>query len=120
MGIKTIAQRIAVSTWLALLISFAVTTDRVVDLVFEEPDVAAASADLPASEEPDNAAEHVLMPSQSAQALGDTALLSVPLDFTASVTAFQPLAVMASAKPVSRHHPPPRGIPVSFLRPLRI
>ena len=63
--------------WLAILACVWTTGDRVFDLVFEEPDVVAdtqATAD-----EPDNAAEHVLMPSQRADSSAPDAV-TVALD----------------------------------------
>lgn len=49
-------------TWLAIVLAIGVTADLVVDLVFEMPAVEAATAGPPASEEVEDSAEHLLMP----------------------------------------------------------
>ena len=104
--------------WLALLICVWTTGDRVIDLVFEEPDVA---ADTPATaDEPDNAAEHLLMPSQRAGNSAADAITAAPatdLDaFSIAVTVTDNAAPGAAPS----LHRPPRSRPVSFSAPLRI
>lgn len=105
--------------WLALLICLWTTGDRIIDLVFEEPDVAADSA--ASTEEPDNAAEHVLMPSERANhSPAGTLLTAAPaidLDAASIALAAPEEATPRAAPPL---HYPPRNRPVSFLLPLRI
>lgn len=104
--------------WLALLVCLWTTGDRVIDLVFEEPDVA-SEADTSA-EEPDNAAEHLLMPSaQTDRFIADTLVATPAVDLNASsiaVTAPEN-ATPRTAPPL---HAPPRNKPVSASVPLRI
>ncbi len=104
--------------WLTLLISAFTTADLVVDLVFEEPDV---TVDLPATtEEPDNAAEHLLMPSQRAGGAATSTFMASPgggLDIS-SITG--PVTSNTDPRAVSPHHRPPRSSPISFSVPLRI
>lgn len=104
--------------WLTLLICLWTTADQVIDLVFEEPEVT-VEVDVTA-EEPDNAAEHVLMP--SARAGGSSA-------GTVTTTSTSDLETISIAIPVNdnaaqiiatSYHPPPRSRPVSFSVPLRI
>lgn len=104
--------------WLALLISACTTADLVVDLVFEEPDM---TADAQATtEEPDNAAEHLLMPSQRAGGSAtDTVMASQAVDLDAFSTAGH-VPVNTALRAVPPHHRPPRSRPVSFSVPLRI
>jgi len=104
--------------WLALLTCLWTTGDLVVDLVFETPDTA-SDADASA-EAPDNAAEHLLMPSERADHSSTGTLTSASAtDFDAStlaVTAPDNAALKAASFP----HPPPRSSPASFSVPLRI
>ena len=104
--------------WLALLICLWTTGDRVIDLVFEEPDVT-ANTDATA-EEPDNAAEHLLVPSQRAGNPGvDTVTAAPAVDLDIFSTAI-PVTDNAALKAAFSPHPPPRNSPVSFSVPLRI
>lgn len=104
--------------WLALLTCLWTTGDLVVDLVFETPDTASDAA--ASAEEPNNAAEHLLMPSERADHSPTDILTSAPatdLDtFSIAVTAPDNAALKAA----SFHHPPPRSSPASFSVPLRI
>ena len=111
-----ITSRMMVIGWLALLLCGWTAGDRVIDLAFEEPDVAADTQAT--AEEPDNAAEHVLMPSQR---VGSSApdMLPVAPDLDAFSIAIQ-LTDHAALGAASPHYPPPRNTPVSFLVPLRI
>lgn len=107
-----------VISWLALLVSASNTADLVIDLVFEEPEV---TADVRATtEEPDNAAEHLLMPSpRTGGSATDTVMVSPAEDLNAfSVAGHVP--ANAALRAVPPHHRPPRGSPVSFSVPLRI
>lgn len=106
--------------WLALLISLMIAGDLVMDLVFEEPDLVASAEASTLPEEPDNAAEHVLMPSQKADhstALTWLAMTSVAIQ-TPLVSACLPLPLTPGTD-VARERPP-RHNPVPLLLPLRI
>ena len=61
--------------WLALLLTGVVSGDLVVDMVFESPEVSDTSESGPISEEPDDSAEHLLMPSQRIAHVADFTLL---------------------------------------------
>lgn len=102
--------------WLAILLCVWTAGDQVIDLVFEEPDVVADTRAT--AVEPDNAAEHVLMPSQRAGSSAPDAVTVVPdLDaYSIAVTSLDHTALGAASPP----HPPPRHIPGSFSVPLRI
>lgn len=102
--------------WLAILACVWTTGDQVFDLVFEEPDVVADSPTI--VEEPDNAAEHVLMPSPRADSSATDAV-TVVLDLeTSSVVG--PLTGHTALKTTPSRHPPPRHAPIAFSVPLRI
>lgn len=102
--------------WMALILCLFVTGDRVNDLVFEVPDIA-SSLDA-SSEEPDNAAEHVLMPSErSDDSAGITASPAADIDSGAIVLA---VTVSPTLRTVPSLDHPPRNRPVSFSVPLRI
>jgi hypothetical protein len=90
--------------------------DLVVDLAFEAP---IPAIDLQgAAEEPDNAAEHVLMPSQRTDVSPDVAVaFSTDLDSSTSILTVSALAAGVAAPSVEY---PPRNSPVSFSVPLRI
>lgn len=120
MSLKTIAQRLAAGIWLALLLSVGITADLIVDLVFEESDVVAASMDSPVSEAPDNAAEHLLRPSLNALDMETATTQSVPLEFTALLAVPQPAPISATVHVASPSVQPPGSCPSSFLCPLRI
>ncbi|MCW5800112.1 MAG: hypothetical protein KIT40_16570 [Nitrospira sp.] len=49
-------------SWLAIFIAGMISADLVVDLAFESPDLSETSDAAPLTEEPDNSAEHVMMP----------------------------------------------------------
>ncbi|MDP3091085.1 MAG: hypothetical protein Q8N04_10420 [Nitrospira sp.] len=104
--------------WLALLPCLWTTGDLVVDLVFEAPDVT-SNADASA-EEPDNAAEHLLMPSAQTDRLTAAALAATPAtDFdVSSIVVTAPGNATPRAAPAL--HYPPRNKPVSLPLPLRI
>ncbi len=114
-----LTQQMKVIGWLTLLLCLWSTGDLVVDLVFEEPDVTADASTT--AEEPGNAAEHLLMPSQraghsvadvfaAAQATTMMALLST------TFTSPDHASLRASS---SYHQPPPTG-PLSLSVSLRI
>ena len=89
-----------------------------IDLVFEEPDV---TADAPATpEEPDNAAEHLLMPSQRVgNSTTDVVAAAPPADLYAISTALT-LTDNAALRAASSNYQPPPTRPLSFSVPLRI
>lgn len=115
---RRVMSHMLIIGWLALLTCLWTTGDLVVDLVFEAPDVT-SNADA-ATEEPDNAAEHLLMPSERADHSPTDTLTSAPatdLDtFSITVTALDN-ATPRAALPL---HAPPRNKPISFSVPLRI
>ena len=90
--------------------------DLVVDLAFEAP---IEAIDLQgAAEEPDNAAEHVLMPSQRADNSTDVTLdFSADLDSSIGAVTVPTHAAGIAAPSIEY---PPRDCPVSFSVPLRI
>lgn len=96
----------------ALLLSLWTTADSVIDLVFEAPE---ATLGAIATEEPDNAAEHVLMPSARTDSSTDvTVVLSADPDSSSSIVS---VSTRIAASSVDH---PPRNSPVSFSVPLRI
>jgi len=104
--------------WLALLVCLWTTGDLVVDLAFEVPEVISDAG--VSSEAPDNAAEHLLMPSAQADRLTAGSLAATPAaDFDASS-----IVVATAGNAASRAAPPlgypPRNKPVSLSSPLRI
>lgn len=104
--------------WLALLICLWTAGDLVIDLVFEFPEIA---SDIDTtSEPPDNAAEHLLMPSERA----DYSPAGTPASAPAKVFDASSIVVTVpdntALKAAPSLHPPPRNIPVSFSIPLRI
>lgn len=113
------APHILVIGWLTLLICVWTTGDLVFDLVFEEPNV---TADAPTTvEEPDNAAEHLLMPSpRTDSSAGDTAATDPAADSYVVSIALSEADNKALRAASPRRHPPPRSSPGSFSIPLRI
>ncbi|SPP66421.1 hypothetical protein NITLEN_70011 [Nitrospira lenta] len=103
---------------LALLICLWTTSDRVIDLVFEEPDVAVATE--ASADEPDNAAEHLLMPSERTVHSPSGTLTSATatdLDTWSIAISAVDHAAPRAAPPL---HTPPKNTPASFSVPLRI
>lgn len=114
------AQRSGVIAWLTLVVSLMITGDLVMDLAFEEPDLSTSADASPIPEEPDNAAEHILMPSQKADRSAEIAWLagmSAAFEATLIFTCI-PSLVIARVGPT--HKRPPRSSPVPLLLPLRI
>lgn len=104
-------------TWLALLGSLWTTADRVVDLVFEEPELTVAVPNTP--QEPDNAAEHLLIPSE--RDVGTATDTIAPSATTA--LALETIDVVPTIDSSLKAASPPhraRSSPVSFPVPLRI
>ena len=96
-----------------------VTGDLVIDLAFEEAAVEASTDTAALPEGPDNAAEHVLMPSHKGDSLASvspaapSAALAVALAST-----WLPTQATRRAGPI--YERPPRSSPVPFPLPLRI
>ena len=112
------APHMRVIGWLTLLICLETTGDLVHDLAFEEPNVATDTHAT--AEEPDNAAEHLLMPSQRVgSSTADVVAAAPPADLDAISTA---LTVMGNAalRAASSNYQPPPTRPLYFLVPLRI
>jgi hypothetical protein len=105
-----------VIAWIAILSSVWTTGDLVIDLVFEEaPDAAVPSQPV---DEPDNAAEHILLPSTTS----DDSLTILQWD-----TSLDPAAVSLFTISTTRlifersaEFRLPREAPISFSVPLRI
>ena len=102
--------------WLAILACVWTAGDRVFDLVFEVPDLVADTQ--AATDEPDNAAEHVLLPSQRASSSASDPVTVAP--DLAAVSVAVTLTNYTALEPAPPHHPPPRHAPVAFSVPLRI
>ncbi len=104
--------------WLTLLISLWTTGDLVHDLAFEEPNVATDTQAT--AEEPDNAAEHLLMRSQRADSsTTDVVAAAPPPDLDAISTALT-LTNNAALRAASSNYQPPPSRPLFFSVPLRI
>ena len=104
--------------WLTLLICLGTTGDLVHDLAFEEPNVAADTQAT--AEEPDNAAEHLLMPSQRVgNSTTDLVAAALSADIQASSTDLT-LTNHAALRAASSNYQPPPTRPLSFSVPLRI
>ncbi len=99
--------------WIAVLLSVLVTGDFVFDLAFEAESLAADTSE--SADEPDNAAEHTLIPSPAASHIGSSGTVSdVAIDFAAAG---------APTRAANRAHlqfHPPRQYLASFAVPLRI
>jgi len=103
--------------WLALVLCLSSAADLVFDLAFETPDVAAEEGT--ASSEPDNAAEHVLMPSPRGDG-GSVPAISVPvLDLLSNAI---PVECVGGGQLEARSTSPPSfcNRPIAFNIPLRI
>ena len=112
------AQQMKIIGWLTLLLCLWSTGDLVVDLVFEDPDVT-ADASAPA-EEPGNAAEHLLLPTQrTGHSAADTITATPAADPAVLSTAFT-LPDNASLRASSSYHQPPPTGPLSLSVLLRI
>ena len=105
-----------VIVWLTLLLCVLTTGDLVVDMVFEEPNMVADTCVT--AEEPDNAAEHLLMHSQRMSSSVLDAVMAAPdLDVFSTVGTVMDNRALGAVSPPYR---PPRLTPVSFSAPLRI
>lgn len=111
-------QQMKVIGWLMLLLCLWSAGDLVVDLVFEDPDVT-ADASAP-DEEPGNAAEHLLMPTQrTGHSAADTIAATPTADPAVLSSAFT-LSDNASLRAASSYHQPPPTGPQSLSILLRI
>lgn len=111
-------QQMKVIGWLTLLLCLWSAGDLVVDLVFEDPDVT-ADASAP-DEEPGNAAEHLLMPSQRTGHSAEDVFATAPATTMALLSTTFTLPNHASLRAAaSSHQPPPIG-PLPLSAPLRI
>jgi hypothetical protein len=117
--LKQIARRRGVMAWLTLAASLMITGDLVIDLAFEEADVQTSADAAAVPEAPDNAAEHILMPSQKADNLATAWQLDMaaPLQ-VALISNSAPPLLTRRARPI--HERPPRSSPVPLPLPLRI
>lgn len=104
--------------WLTLLICVWTTGDLVIDLVFEEPDVAADTHAT--AEEPDNAAEHLLMPSQRVGSPTADVIATTPAADLDACSIALTMMDHAALRAATSHHRPPANRPVSCSTPLRI
>ncbi len=112
------APHLRVIGWLTLLICLGTTEDLVIDLAFEEPNVAADTHST--AEEPDNADEHLLMLSQRVgSSTADVVAAAPPADLDAISTALT-VTDNAALRAASSNYQPPPTRPLYFLVPLRI
>lgn len=103
--------------WFALVLCLSSAADLVIDLAFEVPAVAAEEGT--ASSEPDNAAEHVLMPSPRGDG-GSVPAISVPvLDLLSNAISVE---CVGEGQLEARSTSPPSfcNRPIAFNVPLRI
>ena len=106
-------------TWLALLITVVVTGDWVIDLVYEP--VATTSDAATETEEPDNAAEHMLMPSPKGSGpVVATLLAGISTDFEATFMAPSPMESATALRADSYDGCLRRSNIPAFILPLRI
>jgi len=105
-------------TWLAIVLAGVISGDLVVDLAFESTTLSGVSGAEPISEEPDNSAEHVLMPSPAGDSSAPLQLIS---QFDATGISPKPSSlsyVFGRSFPASSYSS--RSRPPSFLLALRI
>jgi hypothetical protein len=106
--------------WLALALSLAMTGDLVIDLVFEEPDLSTTADASSMPEEPDNAAEHILMPSQKTDSPGGIAWPAWAWVAFEVILMSVCLPSLPSKRAAPLHERLPCSSPVPLLLPLRI
>ncbi len=106
--------------WLALAISLMIAGDLVMDLVFEDPDLVISAEASSIPEEQENAAEHILIPSQKADHFTVTTWLTVTSTAIQAIIMFACLPPLAIARANLASERPPRHSPVPLLLPLRI
>ncbi len=108
-------------TWLAIVLAGVISGDLVVDLSFESSPLSGVSGAEPISEEPDNSAEHVLMPSPAGDSSAGATPLQLISQFDATVIPPEPSSlsyVSGMSVPASSYAS--RSRPPSFLLALRI
>ena len=118
---KQISRSVAVIAWVTLAASLVITGDLVIDLAFEEAEILTSADASAGPEEPDNAAEHILMPSQKADNLATSRqfVMAAPLQVELISNSAPPLLIrIRRANPI--HERPPRSSPVPPPLPLRI
>ena len=116
MTLSLLTRHIRLIGLLTLVLCLWSVGDLVVDLAFEAPML--ANEVQGTSEEPDNAAEHVLMPSQRADDSTDLSVAhSADPDSSTGVTVVSDYATRIASPSV---YYPPRNSPISFSVPLRI
>ena len=116
---RQIVRRIGVIAWLTLAASLAVTADLVIDLAFEDAHIQAAADASAVPEAPDNAAEHILMPSEKADHLAAAwqVDMAAPPQVTLRANSAPPFL---TGRASLIHERPPRSSPVPLPLPLRI
>lgn len=114
------AQLFVLLSWLAIFLVGVVSGDRVVDVAFEAPEFSDRSGAGPVSEEPDNSAEHVLMPSSTTDHRAGFTALQVVSHIDATIISPEPALSHLSgmSRPESRYSSRSRA--PSFLLALRI
>ena len=108
-------------TWLAIVLAGVISGDLVVDLSFESSALSDVSGAEPISEEPDNSAEHVLMPSPAGDSSAGATPLQLISQFDATGISPKPSSlsyVFGRSFPASSYAS--RFRPPSFLLALRI
>jgi hypothetical protein len=113
--VRQTVYRVMLISWIAVFLSLWTTGDLVIDLVFEEAPVTTTSEPV---DEPDNAAEHILLPSTTT---GDSLAIlkwATGLNFppVPHVTLSAPRFLFEKAALFRL----PREAPISFTVPLRI
>jgi hypothetical protein len=114
-----LARRIGGIAWLILAAALMITGDLVIDLAFEEAALPTSADASSLPETPDNAAEHILMPSQKADSVTATWQVGMSAAFQSTVISFFP------PPPLTRRMSPvperqPRSSPIPLPLPLRI
>ena len=117
--LRQISRGIGVIAWLTLAASLMITGDLVIDLAFEEADVRASADATDFPETPDNAAEHILMPSQKADNLTAAWQLDMAAPLQVALIA-NPATPLLTRRASPIHERPPRSSPIPLPLPLRI
>jgi hypothetical protein len=79
-----------VIAWLTLAAALMITGDLVIDLAFEEAALPTSADTSSIPEAPDNAAEHILMPSQKADNLATAWQLDMAAPLPVALISFSP------------------------------
>jgi hypothetical protein len=114
--LRTTVCHMVLIAWVAILLSVWTTGDLVIDLVFEEAPAATATSE--SVDEPDNAAEHILLPSTTT----DDSLTVLRWDTSLDPAAVSLVTILTPRLLFERttHFRLPREAPISFSVPLRI